>query len=100
MTIEFLDTDQVAKMLHCEVSTIAGLACRGELPATKLGKGYLFVADDVVAFVRSKIASDTAERLAKRNPERIMAVALNRTSQGPGRRRTQLPDLPGLRRAA
>lgn len=100
MQIEFMTTEQVATMLHCEISTVAGLACRGELPATSIGKGYIFVADDVVAFVRAKIVADTAERRLKRDPAQIMAIAMSKASQGSGRRRTKLPVLPELRQAA
>lgn len=92
---EILNIDQVAELLHAEVSTISGYACRGELPATTIGRGYVFFRDDVLKFLRDRIDQDTAERRAKRDPANIMAIAMQNTKNSiPGRRRRVPPPLP------
>lgn len=98
MNREILNTAEVAELLHAEPSTVANLALRGELPATTIGKGYIFLREDVMKYIRDKIALDTAERRAKRNPHVAGIVAQiaqpERRQRGPKAR--PLPILPLL----
>lgn len=104
MNKEILNTTEVADMLHAEPSTVANLAMRGELPATSIGKSYIFFREDVLRYVRQKIERDTAERRNKRNPHLAGIVAQiaqpERRQRGPkARPLPMLPPLPQLRQA-
>lgn len=98
MSKEILNTIEVANLLHAEPSTVANLAMRGELPATSIGKSYIFFHDDVLRYVREKVERDTAERRAKRNPHIAGIVAQiaqpERRQRGPKAR--PLPLLPAV----
>lgn len=98
MNKEILNTAEVAELVHAEPSTVANLALRGELPATSIGKGYIFFREDVLRYVREKVERDTAERREKRNPHVAGIVAQitqpERRQRGPKAR--PLPLLPAL----
>lgn len=98
MNKELLNTAEVAELVHAEPSTVANLALRGELPATTIGKGYIFLRDDVMRYVREKIERDTAERRAKRNPNAagIVAEITQPKSRQRGPKARPLPALPPL----
>ena len=104
MNKEILNTAEVAELVHAEPSTVANLALRGELPATLIGKSYIFLRDDVMRYVREKIERDTAERRDKRNPHVAGIVAQiaqpERRQRGPkARPLPKLPTLPQQRQA-
>lgn len=61
----FLDAEQCAVMLRCSKERVEELADRGVLPATKIGRGWIFVADQLVARVASICEADRAARDAK-----------------------------------
>jgi excisionase family DNA binding protein len=98
MNKEILNTAEVAELLHAEPSTIANLAMRGELPATSIGKSYIFFRDDVLKCVREKVDRDTAERRTKRNPHAagIVAEILQQERRQRGPKARPLPVLPPL----
>jgi hypothetical protein len=95
MTSETMDIQEVAAFCRAEPETIAQYARSGTLPGTKMGKGWVFLRDDVVGFLRERIADETKMRRAKtkdtvRMPEPI-GVAFERPAK---LRRTALPLLP------
>jgi excisionase family DNA binding protein len=49
-----LDAPICAAMLRCSVSHLHRLARQGVVPATKVGRGWVFVEEDIVAWVRVK----------------------------------------------
>lgn len=86
-----LDAEAVAAMLHAECETVMQYARRGLLPGTRIGKSWVFMRDDVIAFLRKQIAVDTeARRLRSAAP---LAVSVE---PQPGRRRRAPPALPAL----
>jgi excisionase family DNA binding protein len=92
---ETLDAQEVALLLRADAETIMVLARRGDLPGTRIGRGWVFLRDDVLAYLRARITADTAQRKNSecRNPPAPTAVALIRR---PSRKRTAPVPLPAL----
>lgn len=93
-TSEILDAAETAALLHAEAETIMQLARSGTLPGTRIGKAWIFLREDVMAFLREQIARDTAERRrlqAALAPCAVMLAPPSRRS-----RRTVVPPLPDL----
>lgn len=92
---ETLDLHGVAALCKAEPETIAQYARSGELPGTKMGKSWVFLRDDVLTFLRKRIAEETQLRRVKHTdaaepspPEGVLVHRKTRT------RRTTLPELP------
>lgn len=51
-----LDADGCAALLHCSVAHLHRLARNGEIPAAKVGRGWLFVEDDIIEWLRLRTA--------------------------------------------
>lgn len=100
MSNETMDLPTVAEYLGAKAETISQLARKGELPGAQIGKGWIFLREDVLAFLRNRIAAETeARRTAKQGGEVqmservIQAVAVGQVRS---RRRVPplLPELP------
>lgn len=92
---ETLDLHGVASLCKAEPETIAQYARSGELPGTKMGKSWVFLRDDVLSFLRKRIAEETELRRVKTTgateslqPSGVLVHRKTRT------RRTLLPELP------
>jgi excisionase family DNA binding protein len=88
---EAINSEDCAKLLHCTTEQVEELARAGEIPGLKLGRGWLFVRADLLAYLAEKARSEAQERRARRQP------ATNRTPDIKPRRR-QPPVLPALNR--
>jgi hypothetical protein len=92
---ETLDLHGVAALCKAEPETIAQYARSGELPGTKMGKSWVFLRDDVLAFLRKRIAEETEMRrercIATSELVQPDSVLIRRK---PKARRTVLPELP------
>lgn len=99
---ETMDLATVASYLGARTETVAQLARKGELPGAQIGKGWIFLREDVLRFLRDRIARETESRRAARikdqvNPQHedkadFVAVAGPRART----RRRELPALPEL----
>lgn len=104
---ETLDLNGVAALLLAEPETVAQYARTGELPGTRVGKGWIFLRDDVLGFLRQRIDRDTeirrlahADAVAKKNPPKARSTPSTLGVLAEPRRktrRTQLPQLPTLK---
>lgn len=92
-TLETLDVAAVATLLHAEPDTIMQRASKGELPGTRSGKSWMFLRDDVLAFLKAQVDKDTAARRRRQTSPPVLAVAVPPPAH---RRRTALPVLPPL----
>jgi hypothetical protein len=94
-TEETLDLQGVATLFKAEPETIAQYARSGELPGTKMGKSWVFLREDALAFLRRRIVKETKERQQRRSDNTVGsppdAVLLNRRGRT---RRTVVPVLP------
>lgn len=99
---ETMNLPTVASYLGARAETVAQLARKGELPGAQIGKGWIFLREDVLKFLRDRIARETESRRAARDKEQVnphhednfevVAVAVPRVRT----RRRELPALPAL----
>ncbi len=92
-TDETLDVTEVAALLRAETETVFRLVRSGELPGTRIGKSWVFLREDVIAFLKDRISKDTADRRHQYASIAPFAIAfpVRKTS-----RRTVLPPLPDI----
>jgi excisionase family DNA binding protein len=64
---ETIDARGAASLLHCDPTTVEDLARRGELPCTKVGRGWLFVRTDLLAYLAQRGREEAEERRRKRS---------------------------------
>ncbi|HZT04973.1 MAG TPA: helix-turn-helix domain-containing protein [Steroidobacteraceae bacterium] len=65
-----IDAEQAAKMLGCSKEHVEALADRGALPATKYGRGWIFVTAQLIHHVAQDCAKNVGTRDAAPRPER------------------------------
>ena len=89
---ETLGVPEAATLLRADGETVMQYARRGELPGTRIGKSWVFMREDVLAFLRKQINDDTEERRRNRPmPTAMLVVATPKRG-----RRKPVPDLPEL----
>lgn len=85
-----LNLEDCAAFLKIDPSTAQKLAARGELPGAKIGRAWVFLEDDLVAYLRSKVHAQMSERKIATTPTKAVYVGSpKRRSQ----RKRPLPDL-------
>jgi len=89
---ETLGVAEAAMLMRAENETVMLLARRGDLPGTRVGKSWVFLRDDVIAFLRGRIDAETEER-RQHFSKTPLAIAMERPENP---RRTPLPVLPVL----
>lgn len=92
---ETLNAAQAAALLFVDTETVLMLARQGELPGAKIGKPWVFLREDVLNYLRSRVAQDTSERRRQLHatPGRVaelMSVPLKTRRRPP----PALPPLP------
>lgn len=80
---ETIDSEACATLLHCTPEQIEELARAGEIPGLKLGRSWLFVRADLLAYLAEKARLEAQERRAKRQPGVRMITAKPRRRQPP-----------------
>lgn len=90
-TDETIGSEDCAKLLHCTPEQVEELARAGEIPGLKLGRGWLFVRADLLAYLAEKAREEAQQRRAKRQP----AAPIHQAAPIKQRRR-QPPPLPAL----
>jgi len=96
MSTETMDLHEVALLCRAEPETIAQYARIGLLPGTKMGKGWVFLHDDVITFLRQRIAEETQLRRTRTGSGELKKPEAIQVASAPKRRRTVLPDLPSI----
>ena len=69
------------------------LARVGKLPGAKIGKAWVFMRSDVIAYLRKKIDADTYDRRKKAASPSILGFVVPKPAHGLSRPRPELPDL-------
>lgn len=88
-TKETIGSEDCAELLHCTPEQVEELARAGEIPGLKLGRGWLFVRADLLAYLAEKAREEAQQRRAKRQPAAPMQQATTIKQ-----RRRQPPPLP------
>lgn len=95
MTTETLNIEQTADLLYAEADTVMQLARSGKLPGAKIGKAWVFLRSDVLAFLRREIDDSTAARRSKTAHPPILGTVTQKPAHGRSKPRPVLPDLQG-----
>jgi len=85
---ETIDADDCAVLLHCSVDQVEEMARGGDIPGLKIGRGWLFVRADLLAFLAERARAEAQERRAKRQP------GVHQLASAVKPRRRQPPALP------
>lgn len=85
---DIINADECAELLRCTASQVEELARGGGIPGLKIGRGWLFVRADLLAFLAHRAREEAADRRAKRAPGAQIAM--------PKPRRRVPPPLPAL----
>lgn len=102
-----LDAHGCAQLLFCSKARVEEAAERGELPATKFGRSWIFVTAQLLAYVAERCTREAAQRQGKKlvkrqdapRPDRILPAvpavpaAPAGPRRGPGRPPKQIPTL-------
>jgi len=68
MTDDTINAEQCAQLLHCTPEQVEELARAGEIPGLKIGRGWLFIRADLLAYLAEKARKEAQERRSKRHP--------------------------------
>ncbi|MCA8121214.1 helix-turn-helix domain-containing protein [Burkholderia cepacia] len=101
------DLQECADFLKVDRTTAMKLAQQGDIVGARIGRAWVFLEDDVVAFLREQAQQQTLERLEGRSSpdyaevDRRTRAAIQRQLQQPparkpGRTARALPRLPDL----
>lgn len=61
-----LDIDECAEFLKVNNTTVFEMAGTGELPGARIGRGWVFLEDDLVEYVRTLVRYQRRERQSDR----------------------------------
>jgi excisionase family DNA binding protein len=62
-----LDLQEAAAMLKVHENTVLELVGSGEVPGAKIGRAWVFLDEDLLAYVRKQINQQSANRVAGRS---------------------------------
>lgn len=92
-----LDIDECAEFLKVDRTTVMRLAGIGELPGAKIGRAWVFLQDDLVAYLRTKVNQQMRLRAAEQEIDEHLATAkASPMVVVPAPKRTMRKSLPTL----
>lgn len=86
-----IDAEECAELLKCTPETVEELTRKGELPAVKIGRSWIYVRADLLAYLAEKGRRDAEERRQQFNARCNTPPALPRLVRP---RRQTPPALP------
>jgi excisionase family DNA binding protein len=63
MTDDTCDIHQAGDILKVHPETVLDLIAKGDIPAGRIGRAYVMLRKDVIAYVSKRIATETAQRM-------------------------------------
>jgi excisionase family DNA binding protein len=91
------DIHEAADFLKIDRSTALDLAGTGELPGAKIGRAWVFLEADLVAYLQDRVRQQTATRRDQALQQHPPRDVIRDATILPRRRRTRvLPILPSL----
>lgn len=93
-----LDIDSASDFLKIHSTTLGELAGNGQIKAGKIGRAWVFLKSDLVAYLREQIDAQTAERRKKfegAKPQIDASDKFFHARVGKKNMRKKLPDLSG-----
>lgn len=82
-TDETIGSEDCAKILRCTPEQVEELARAGEIPGLKLGRSWLFVRCDLLAYLAEKAREEAQQRRSKRQPTALTPDIKPRRRQPP-----------------
>lgn len=70
-----VDVLGAAEILHVHPETVKDLINEGAFPAGKVGRSWVMMTRDVLAYAEKLIISQTAERLSARRKKKVASAA-------------------------
>ncbi|CAB4122239.1 SinI-like, DNA-binding domain [uncultured Caudovirales phage] len=90
-----MDIEECAALLKVDRTTILRLAQNGEIPGGKIGRAWVFIEQDMLDYLRRKIANQMTERRALVDEQlRPKLQSVVREVRNRGGQRRVLPKLP------
>lgn len=80
---ETIDAEECAELLRCTPTQVEELARSGEIPGLKLGRSWLFVKGDLLAYLAEKARKEAETRRARRQPGVTQLVTKQRRKTPP-----------------
>ena len=94
--VKTYDINEAADFLKIDRSTALELAGTGTLPGAKVGRAWVFMEDELVAYLRDATRKQTQNRRATAEAIQILGRARQEATPLQPRRRRPLPELPEL----
>ncbi|NIE83763.1 helix-turn-helix domain-containing protein [Burkholderia sp. Cy-647] len=101
-----LDLLECAEFLKIDRTTMLDLVNRGDIQGAKIGRAWVFLEDDVVAYLRAQVQIQTQNRIEQihtgspaadaRADRAIRKLLSGDDRRRPGRRRRPPPELPSV----
>ena len=66
--MDTIDTTECAALLRCSPDQVEEMARAGDLPGLKIGRAWLFVRADLLAFLAERAREEAQARRSKRQP--------------------------------
>ena len=80
---ETIDASECAALLRCSPDQVEEMARAGDLPGLKIGRAWLFVRHDLLAFLAEKARDEAQARRSKRAPTATQAPLKSRRRAAP-----------------
>lgn len=64
---ETIDAEQCAALLKCTPEQVEALARDGDIPGLKIGRGWLFIRADLLAYLAERARAEAQERRQRRS---------------------------------
>ena len=87
-----LDAEECGAFLKCSSGMVLELAAKGILPGAKIGRGWVFIEDDILEFLREQVRIQVEGR--KETHGMVLVHLIPANPKRPGRPRKPLPRLP------
>lgn len=85
-----INAEQCAKLLGCTEETVEELARKGDLPGLKFGRSWVFVRQDLLAYLAERARQEADERRSSRATSQRVVPNVHAIKP----RRQQPPTLP------
>ncbi len=99
-----LDLEECADFLKIGASTACEMAANGQIPGAKIGRAWVFMEDELIAYLRAKTRDQTNQRLdlAQQIERAALIASLPIRPRQRGRKRriltlTGVPDIPDVK---
>lgn len=80
---ETINSEECAKLMRCTAERVEEMARAGEIPGLKIGRNWLFVRADLLAWLAERAREEAQHRRMKRQPQAPIPLAKPRRQTPP-----------------